>query len=1098
MIIPNGVTNISEDAFGWSSDLTSVTIPNSVKRIGPGAFHSCVGLTSITIPSSVTELGTSVFNGCSNLKVIIFQGDALDFNAGTFNGVTASIYYPADNDTWTEVVLNTYQGITWIAQGGADPNEEDPLPDYYEEEPSAIEIHFENEAEETEEFADGITVDIDRNNPEYGQSFNLLAAVYGPAKDYPVNWTVTDTKKVYANYSFDTENLNGTVLTVTPKNVKDTGKVTVTASTTDGSNLKATIILNFVSRATGITILQPSSTTIVSGQTLQMRASIDDESVTDGTIIWSLSLADQTYASISSNGLITAKRVMTRREITVYASSSDQSVIASIRLQIIPVTDWMTPFCDGIIVLFGKQTCDLSANDPALKFSVVPFPIEAEPEVKWALTDKNNLAVLEDHLDGTATLRPSGNGKTGTVILTATAQDGSKKAAKVTVNFVKNANSVTILNAPEGLTAGNSVTLKADVTSDKTLTDKSVIWHIRDRDKAFANIDSKGKLTAKTLGARTVIEVTAEAKANGVMSEPKQIILYPKTIAIEITQNKQNKSVIGVSPRRTIKLDATVWPLDASDMLKWTSDNTKIATVAEDGTVTAGIKTGKAKITCTATDGSKKSASVTIMVSNLVEAITISSDKNFSSAADVHEVRAGGNLQFYSKAVPENATLKTVKWEIEGNGRQYASISSSGKLKAAKAIYNNYSISVIARATDGSGVYASYPVTLKPRDNEQIAIWNGSENITGKTIALNRGAEKTLAVKNALGEPISGVKWSTSNGKISINSNGKLSAIQSGTSKLTAKIGSYSASVTVNICVFVDDIKVTAGKSEELITYTGKSITLTATPTNPDAGKKTFTWKLANDEDKEFATITSKGKFTAVAKADGVRRTVEVIATVTDGSNKEYRVPVDIIPITTCVIIKDANGNELPESVDYDIGRASPLSFQLSAEVFPGTASDQVSWKSSNKKIATIENGTVKMIGTGTVKFTASATDGSKVSDTVTYVISKTVLPIALKITTPEEKRTLDMGGEKRKIEYKFEQPIQPTNKKVKWSIPNEEDKLFISIDKNGEVKTTNFVDDFGTRVVAVQITAEADPAVKATVALTIRSIASAERAFLA
>ena len=47
--IPDGVTNIGNDAFSGCTALTSVTIPNSVTSIGEGAFFDCKALTSITI-----------------------------------------------------------------------------------------------------------------------------------------------------------------------------------------------------------------------------------------------------------------------------------------------------------------------------------------------------------------------------------------------------------------------------------------------------------------------------------------------------------------------------------------------------------------------------------------------------------------------------------------------------------------------------------------------------------------------------------------------------------------------------------------------------------------------------------------------------------------------------------------------------------------------------------------------------------------------------------------------------------------------------------------------------------------------------------------
>ena len=64
------VTSIGSFAFGYCTNLTSVTIPNSVTSIGDSAFYNCTGLTSITIPNSVTSLGAQAFYGCRSLTSV--------------------------------------------------------------------------------------------------------------------------------------------------------------------------------------------------------------------------------------------------------------------------------------------------------------------------------------------------------------------------------------------------------------------------------------------------------------------------------------------------------------------------------------------------------------------------------------------------------------------------------------------------------------------------------------------------------------------------------------------------------------------------------------------------------------------------------------------------------------------------------------------------------------------------------------------------------------------------------------------------------------------------------------------------------------------
>ena len=66
--IPNSVTSIGDYAFDDCTGLTSVTIPNSVTTIGDWAFYGCSGLTSVNIPNSVTSIYDYAFEDCSSLN----------------------------------------------------------------------------------------------------------------------------------------------------------------------------------------------------------------------------------------------------------------------------------------------------------------------------------------------------------------------------------------------------------------------------------------------------------------------------------------------------------------------------------------------------------------------------------------------------------------------------------------------------------------------------------------------------------------------------------------------------------------------------------------------------------------------------------------------------------------------------------------------------------------------------------------------------------------------------------------------------------------------------------------------------------------------
>jgi hypothetical protein len=68
--IPEGVGNIGDYAFRDSTRLVQVTIPSQVSRIGSGAFQGCIGLTNLTIGSSVTNIAELAFANCESLTSV--------------------------------------------------------------------------------------------------------------------------------------------------------------------------------------------------------------------------------------------------------------------------------------------------------------------------------------------------------------------------------------------------------------------------------------------------------------------------------------------------------------------------------------------------------------------------------------------------------------------------------------------------------------------------------------------------------------------------------------------------------------------------------------------------------------------------------------------------------------------------------------------------------------------------------------------------------------------------------------------------------------------------------------------------------------------
>ncbi len=120
--LSKSLTKIPTKAFYCCYSLSEIVIPASVTTINSDAFYHCGSLESIVIPETVTTIKEYAFNQCYNLSTITFPGDAPNsIGMGAFSSVSANVYYPANNDTWTPRIMLNYDGtLTWFAEGSTE------------------------------------------------------------------------------------------------------------------------------------------------------------------------------------------------------------------------------------------------------------------------------------------------------------------------------------------------------------------------------------------------------------------------------------------------------------------------------------------------------------------------------------------------------------------------------------------------------------------------------------------------------------------------------------------------------------------------------------------------------------------------------------------------------------------------------------------------------------------------------------------------------------------------------------------------------------------------------------------------------------------
>ena len=70
LVVEEGITEISENAFMGYEKLASVQLPESLREIGFAAFDYCPALTSIKLPDGLTVIHGAAFSQCNGLKEV--------------------------------------------------------------------------------------------------------------------------------------------------------------------------------------------------------------------------------------------------------------------------------------------------------------------------------------------------------------------------------------------------------------------------------------------------------------------------------------------------------------------------------------------------------------------------------------------------------------------------------------------------------------------------------------------------------------------------------------------------------------------------------------------------------------------------------------------------------------------------------------------------------------------------------------------------------------------------------------------------------------------------------------------------------------------
>lgn len=477
-------------------------------------------------------------------------------------------------------------------------------------------------------------------------------------------------------------------------------------------------------------------------------------------------------------------------------------------------------------------------------------------------------------------------------------------------------------------------------------------------------------------------------------------------VEIPVSKITLNKTEITLGVGDTEQLSTIIEPSNASQAdILWKSGNEKIATVSENGLITA-VGVGKTTITASIGD---VNASCSVEVKE-IKPSEIILNKNFV------ELTIGDSEQLYAEVLPANTTNKTIVWESSDSG--VVSVSQDGLIQA-NGIGN-----AIITATSGE-ISASCEIVVHPIEVQSISL-----NITETTMDVGQ-TEKLIASILPENSTNQTILWSSSNENIAkVSSEGIVEAIGVGEADITATCGSVSANCHVAVIISATDIVLDV---DNLSLKIDETYQLKAVIEPLDATNQEIEW---NTDDEDIATVTKDG----MVKGVGIGST-----NITARCGNIYAV---------CAIT--VSGPE-PQSIILNISEVTLKigeSKQLEATVYPEDLPEvSITWESEDSSIATVsESGTVIALKAGVTEITATC---GTLSASCTVIVNE-VEPETVILNKSE--LTLNIG--ESEILSASILPENTTDKTILWISEDEDiasvtDKGLVTALQTGHTKIT-------------------------------------------
>ncbi len=575
--------------------------------------------------------------------------------------------------------------------------------------------------------------------------------------------------------------------------------------------------------------------------------------------------------------------------------------------------------------------------------------------IAWRSGDATIAAV--DSTGRITALAPGGTSITAT-------SEGRVATLAVFVSAVQVA-SIALTPTSASLVEGQTTQLNAEVRSSSgaVLTGRTVVWS--SANPSVANVSSAGLVSGVSPGSTTITASsegrTASASISVSARPVSAIIVSPSQLALTVGQ--------------TVRLSAQVTDANGNVLsgraVAFRSDNTTIATVATDGTVTA-IAAGSTTIAVTS-EG--RTASVNVVVSPVpIASIRITPDAD--------SIAVGQQTTLTAAALDGGGRVlsgRTISWS--SGSPSVATVSSMGVVSAVGV----GTVVVLAQA-EGQTAFATITVRAAPISSVTLSPSSNALTVGGRVdlIATVRDVNGALVTGRA-------VLFETSDAQVAtVTTSGRVTAVSPGTATITGSVDGKSGTASVTVAA-VPIGTVTVSPPTASVTV-GATTDLSATVRDANGATvtgRTVTWQSSSPS---IASVSTAGRVTGIAPG-----TVNITATV-DGKSGSSAITVTAAPVVSVVVS--------PSTRTLTAGSTAALTATLTDANGAVVTGRTIVWSSTNSSIATVNaSGTVTAVASGSASITATV-DGVSGSSAITV----TAAPVASVSISPNS-RTLDVGG---------------------------------------------------------------------------------------